>query len=71
LFAIEDSVSSIPYLFSRLYIAHYNLCRVHESRRAMPAVAQGIPDHVCSIGELIDAALATPPIDPVVTRRLR
>lgn len=50
-----------------LYVAHYNLCRVHESLRDTPAVAQGIADHVWSIGELIDAALATQPIEPVVT----
>lgn len=55
-----------------LYVAHYNLCRVHESltpdarRQTTPAMALGISDHVWSIGELIDAALATQPIDPVV-----
>jgi hypothetical protein len=42
-----------------LYVAHYNLCRVHESLRSTPAMALGIADHVWSIGELIDAALAT------------
>src|SRR5205814_4615678 len=50
-----------------LYVAHYNLCRPHESLRSTPAVAQGVTDHVWSIGDLIDAALATQPIDPVVT----
>jgi IS1 family transposase len=50
-----------------LYVAHYNFCRVHESLRTAPAVAQGITDHVWTIGELLDAALATQPIDPVVT----
>ena len=50
-----------------LYAAHYNLCRVHESLRTSPAVAQGIADRVWSIGDLVDAALATQPIDPVVT----
>jgi IS1 family transposase len=50
-----------------LYVAHYNLCRVHETLRSTPAVAQGLTDHAWSIGELIDAALATQPIDPVVT----
>jgi hypothetical protein len=30
-------------------------------------VAQGITDHAWSIGELVDAALATQPIEPVVT----
>lgn len=41
-----------------LYFAHYNLCRVHETIRTTPAVAQGITDHVWSIGELVDAATA-------------
>ena len=50
-----------------LYIAHCNLCRVHQSLCSTPAVAQGIADKVWSIGELLDAALATQPIDPVVT----
>lgn len=40
-----------------LYISHYNLCRVHETIRTTPAVAQGITDHVWSIGELLDASL--------------
>ena len=50
-----------------LYVAHYNLCRVHESLRTSPAVAQGIADRVWSVGDLLDAALATQPIAPVVT----
>ena len=50
-----------------LYVAHFNLCRVHETQRTTPAVAIGVADHVWSIGELLDAALATQPIDPVVT----
>lgn len=48
-----------------LYVAHYNLCRVHETIRATPAVAQGIADHVWSIGELLDAALALGPVEPI------
>ena len=56
-----------------LYVSHYNLCRVHETltpdalHQTTPAVALGIADHVWSIGELIDAALAAQPIEPVVT----
>lgn len=50
-----------------LYVAHYNLCRVHETLRTTPAVQLGIADHAWSLGELIDAALATQPTDPVVT----
>ena len=48
-----------------LYVAHYNLCRVHESLRHTPAMALGIV--VWSIGDLIDAALATQPIEPATT----
>lgn len=40
-----------------LYVAHYNLCRVHEALRVTPAMALGITSHVWSIGELVDAAL--------------
>ena len=50
-----------------LYVGHYNLCRVHEALRATLAMALGVADHVWSIGELIDAALATQPTEPVVT----
>lgn len=50
-----------------LYVAHYNLCRVHESLRTTPAMALGIADRVWTVGDLLDAALATQPIDPVVT----
>jgi IS1 family transposase len=50
-----------------LYVAHYNLCRVHESLRSAPAIVLGIADHVWSIGELIDAALATQSPAPVTT----
>jgi hypothetical protein len=54
-----------------LYVAHYNFCRVHEARtpdarhQNTPAIAIGIADHVWSIGELIDAALAAAPKAPV------
>jgi IS1 family transposase len=50
-----------------LYIAHYNLCRVHESLRSTPAMALGIADRVWTIGDLVDAALATQPIKPTET----
>jgi IS1 family transposase len=50
-----------------LYVAHYNLCRIHESLRTTPAMALGIADRVWAIGELIDAALATQPITPTTT----
>jgi len=47
-----------------LYVAHYNLCRVHEALRTTPAVALGIANHVWTIGGLLDAALATDPAPP-------
>jgi hypothetical protein len=40
---------------------------VHESLRSTPTMALGIADWVWTIGDLLDAALATQPIDPVVT----
>ncbi len=40
-----------------LYVAHYNLCRVHEALRTTPAVALGIMDRVWTIGNLLDATL--------------
>lgn len=50
-----------------LYVAHYNLCRVHESIRTTPAVALGIVERVWTVGDLLDAALATQPIAPIQT----
>ena len=50
-----------------LHVAFYNLCRAHEALRTTPAVSLGITDHAWSIGELIDAALATQPITPETT----
>lgn len=47
-----------------LYVAHYNLCRVHASLRSTPAMALGVTDRVWSIGDLLDAALATDPTAP-------
>jgi IS1 family transposase len=40
-----------------LYVAHYNLCRVHETLRITPAMQLGVTDHVWTISELVDAAL--------------
>src|ERR1035438_1252955 len=50
-----------------LYVAHYNLCRIHEALKATPAKALGVVDRTWAIGELIYAALATQPIAPVPT----
>ena len=47
-----------------LHVAHYNLCRVHESLRSTPGMALGIADQVWTIGDLLDAALATMPAAP-------
>jgi hypothetical protein len=38
-----------------LYVAHYNLCRWHETIRSTHAEAVGRTDHAWSIGELLDA----------------
>jgi hypothetical protein len=37
--------------------------RVHETIRSTPAMAIGVADRVWSIGDLIDAVLATQPTD--------
>jgi IS1 family transposase len=50
-----------------LYVAYYNLVRVHESLKSTPAMALGVADRVWTIGDLIDAALATQSIAPVPT----
>jgi IS1 family transposase len=42
-----------------LYVAHYNLCRVHETLRVTPAMALGVTDHIWSIAELMEAAMAS------------
>jgi hypothetical protein len=52
-----------------LYVAHYNLCRVHEALRTTPAVALGIADRVWTIGDLIDAVLPLEPNKPVRVKR--
>lgn len=45
-----------------LYVAHYNLCRVHETTRITPAMAMGLTAHVWSIEELVNAATTEAPI---------
>lgn len=50
-----------------LHVAYYNFCRVHESIRTTPAVALGVADRVWTLGDLLDAALATQPIKPETT----
>ena len=41
-----------------LYVAHHNLCRVHETISMTPAMALGMTGHIWDIGELVDAALS-------------
>ncbi len=48
-----------------LYVAHYNLCRIHEALKSTPAKALGVVDRAWAIGDLIDAALASQSITPV------
>jgi len=50
-----------------LYVAHYNLCRVHEALRTTPAKAIGVADRTWSIAQLVDAALAVAPAMPTET----
>jgi hypothetical protein len=45
-----------------LYVAHYNLCRVHETLRVTPATALGLTDHIWSVDELLQAATMEAPI---------
>lgn len=48
-----------------LYVAWYNLCRVHEALRITPAMALGVTDRVWTIGELVQAALTAPEPQPL------
>jgi IS1 family transposase len=47
-----------------LYVAHYNFCRVHETLRTTPAMAQRLSDHIWTIGELLTACLDNAPAKP-------
>jgi hypothetical protein len=49
-----------------LYVAHYNLCRVHEALRTTPAKALGVVDRL-GPSQLVDAALAVAPALPKET----
>lgn len=50
-----------------LHVAFYNLCRTNEAVRCTPAMALGVTDHVWTIAELVEAALAAPEVPPVYT----
>ncbi|HSC19374.1 MAG TPA: IS1 family transposase [Rhizomicrobium sp.] len=40
-----------------LYVAHYNLCRIHEAIRITPAMHLRVTDRVWTVRELVQAAL--------------
>ena len=48
-----------------LAIAQYNWCRVHEALSVTPAMEFGLTGHIWSVAELIEHALAAPPLAPV------
>jgi hypothetical protein len=48
-----------------LWVAFYNLCRVHETLRCTPAMALGVTDHIWSIAELLKAALEPLDVPPL------
>jgi IS1 family transposase len=50
-----------------LYVAHYNLCRVHEALRTTPAKALGLTDKAWTIAQLVDATLNVAPALPKET----
>jgi len=53
---VRNHVASVA-----LYVAYYNLCRVHATLRTTPAMAMGVTDHVWTVEELIVAATAKKP----------
>jgi hypothetical protein len=48
-----------------LWIAFYNLCRVHDTLRCTPAMALGVSDHIWTIAELAQAALEPSHVPPL------
>ncbi|MCS3758669.1 transposase [Bradyrhizobium centrosematis] len=50
-----------------LYVAHYNLCRIHEALRTTPAKALGISSKTWTVAQLVDAALSAAPALPTET----
>ena len=50
-----------------LQVAHYNLCRWHETISGTPAMALGVTDHGWTIGELVEAALPAPVPPPLAS----
>ena len=52
-----------------LYVAHYNLCRVHKTLRITPAMALGLTDHIWSVAELVNAVARDSAIAPEPSKR--
>jgi IS1 family transposase len=50
-----------------LYVAHYNLCRIHEALRTTPAKAIGVAERVWTVAQLVNTALALAPAMPTET----
>jgi len=48
-------------------IRRQNLRRVHQTLRCTPAMALGVTDHIWSVGELVQAALAPSDVPPLPT----
>jgi hypothetical protein len=36
-----------------IYLAYYNLCRVHQTLKVTPAMESGLTDHIWSLEELV------------------
>jgi hypothetical protein len=50
-----------------LYVAHYNLCLIHEALRTTLVKALGVADKAWSIGHLVDTAPVVAPAMPTET----
>ena len=48
-----------------LLIAYYNFCRVHETLRVTPAMEFGLARRIWSVEDLVEQALAAPPVAPL------
>jgi hypothetical protein len=48
-----------------LWIAFYNLCRIHDTLRCTPAMALGVTDHIWTIAELVQSALKPSDMPPL------
>jgi hypothetical protein len=48
-----------------LWIALYNLSRIHETLRCTPSMGLGVTDHICTSAELLQAALEPSDVPPL------